>query len=253
MFISIKKVFVSIAFIAIFGICTAFSQNRYLSFTEGYKTGVKSELTTPQRDIKGAKSNDLVISYSFNGAFVAEESVKSQMYNFLHIKDFSKMTQVGAPALPAHNDIIAMPRGAQGKIEIINLEYKEFSGFMIHPALKPARDTEGAPSPLFEKDMDVYSKDEFFPRSVVEIINVKYNRGTGLATTQIRPVQFNPVTGIIRVYSKIEYKITTEGGEKSFDYIATENSQQFINLLKRSVLNSESIPDKFSSENQKKK
>jgi len=143
------------------------------------------------------------------------------------------MGQVGAPALPAKNEVIAIPRGAEGEIIIIEANYKEYDGFMIHPALEPARDTEGAPEPKFEKDEKIYSTNEFFPKNVVEITNTGISRGTKLVYVEVRPVQFNPVTKKIRVYSNIKYKLVKHGGESNFDYIKQENSEHYINMLKR--------------------
>ncbi|MBE9512340.1 MAG: hypothetical protein IMY71_15820, partial [Bacteroidetes bacterium] len=223
-----------------------YSQNTYLSFKEGTKEKVEGIETMPIRTYQSLKSNNVEIGYNFTGAYVAETVVEKTTYNFLHIKGFAKMSQVGAPALPAHNDIIAMPRGATGKIVILEANYYEYEGFMIHPTLEPARDTEGVPGPEFQKDDTIYTKDEFFPKNIVEIVNVGLSRGTGLATTQIRPVQFNPVTGKIRVYPSIKYRLKTIGGEKSFDYISKENTLHYTNLLKRNVINSESIPDGIS-------
>lgn len=231
---------------------TAISQNLYLSFKDGSKIQGESIETTPVRSFQSLKSNDLEIGYAFTGAYVANTKVKGDFYNFLHINGFAKMNQIGAPALPSHNDIVAMPRGASGKIVILEADYAEYDGYMIHPTLEPAVDTEGALSPKFKKDEEIYSTDEFFPKNVVEITNVALNRGTGLATLQIRPVQFNPVTGKIRVYTSIKYRFETSGGEETFDYIAKENTLHYTNLLKQNVINSESIPDGFSSENQKK-
>jgi len=64
-----------------------------------------------------------------------------------------------------------------------------------------------------------------------------------LAKVQIRPVQFNPVTGVVRVYTKINYRIEYTGGFETFDYIGQENSLNYTNLLKLSIINSESIPN----------
>ncbi len=231
---------------------TTFSQNTYLSFEDGIKDAKTEIETEPTRSYESVKSNDVEIGYVFTGAFISEKLVEKSTYNYFFIDGFGTMSQIGAPALPAHSDIIAMPKGAKGKIIILDAKYYEYDGYMIHPALEPARDTEGAPSPKFKKDEAVYSRDEFFPKNIVEIVSVGVNRGTCLATTQIRPVQFNPVTGKVRVYTSIKYRLETVGGEESFDYIAAENTLHFTNLLKRSVINSESIPDGFSAENQKK-
>ncbi|MCK5027982.1 MAG: hypothetical protein KAR57_00005, partial [Bacteroidales bacterium] len=230
----------------------SFSQNTYLSFEDGIKEAKTEIETEPQRAYESVKSNDVEIGYTFTGAFISETEVEKSTYNYFYIDGFGTMSQIGAPAMPAYSDIIAMPKGAIGKIIILDAKYYEYDGYMVHPTLEPARDTEGAPSPKFKKDLVVYSKDEFFPKNIVEIVSVGINRGTGLANTQIRPVQFNPVTGKIRVYTNIKYRLETVGGEESFDYIATENTLHYTNLLKRSVINSESIPDGFSAENQKK-
>ncbi len=246
-----KSVYICIVML-IMSSFTVSSQNLYLSFKDGSKVKGESMETTPKRTYQSLKSNDLEIGYAFTGAYVANAKVKNDSYNFLHINGFAKMNQVGAPALPSHNDIVAMPRGAEGKIIILEAEYTEFDGYMIHPALEPPRDTEGALPPLFKKDEKVYSQDEFFPKNVVEITNVALNRGTGMATVQICPVQFNPVTGKIRAYTNIKYRFEMSGGEKSFEYIAQENTLHYTNLLKQNVINSASIPDGFSSENQKK-
>ena len=241
-----KKTFLLLIGILMLSFLNIYAQNTFLSFKEGTKEKVEEIETIPKRTYQSLRCNNVKIGYNFTGAYVAETVVEKTTYNFLHIKGFAKMSQVGAPALPAHNDIIAMPRGATGKIVKLKANYYEYDGFMVHPALEPARDTEGAPSPEFQKDDAIYTKNEFFPKNIVEIVNVGLSRGTGLATTQIRPVQFNPVTGKIRVYTSIKYRLKTIGGEKSFNYISKENTLHYINLLKRNVINSDMIPDGVS-------
>jgi len=233
-------------------ISLTFSQNKYLSFTEGIKDKVTKQNTLPNRIFANFNIAGVEIDYQFTGAYISEKQVKKTTYNYLHIEGFAKMRQVGAPALPVHNEIIAIPRGAKGKVVILNAEFREYSGYMIHPALEPARDTEGAPSPKFEKDPKIYSADEFFPENIVKITNTGISRGTPLVYAEIRPVQFNPVTGKIRVYTNIKYKIIPQGGENSFNYISDENSLHYTNMLKRQVINSESIPDGISLKNHNK-
>ena len=232
---------------AIFSLCglLAFSTTffgQYLSFTSGIQS-ISAESTLPVRTFENGGALSCTVTYNFTAATISEQEVSGEVYQFLHIDGFAKMGQVGAPALPAHNEIIAMPRNSSGRIIMLESSFFEYPGYMIHPALEPAIDTEGAEEPEFEKDEIIYSTNSFFPENVVEIIDVGLSRGTPLAKTQVRPVQFNPVTGVIRVYTKISYRIDFEGGYGSFDYIAQENSLHYTNLLKLNVLNSESIPD----------
>lgn len=223
------------------------SQNKYLSFNQG-EISFQNQETTVEREILNMDTQDIEINFNFTGAIISETDVKGTSYQFLNIKGLAQIGQIGAPALPARNEIIAMPRDSEGKIIILETEYQEYQGYLIHPTLKPARDTEGAPEPEFQKDEAIYSKNDFFPKNIVEIVSIGLNRNTPLAKTQIRPVQYNPVTQTIRVYTKIKFKIEFIGGESSFDYIARENSVHYTNLLKLNVLNSVSIPDGISNE-----
>lgn len=231
-----------VAFIALLTSNTINAQNTYLSFADGEKQLV-SQNTLPVRHVKNFFEQGVEIQFEFPGAIVSEKEAKGDVYNYLHLDGIHKMGQVGAPALPAKNEVIAMPKGSQGKIVILEAEYEEYDGYNIHPALEPARDTEGAPEPQFQKDDAIYSKDEFFPKKIVEVADVFFNRDVPLALTQIVPVQFNPVTKKIRVYTNIRFKVQFIGGVGSFDYIAEDNSKHFTDLLKRNVINSQSIPD----------
>ncbi len=218
-----------------------FGQNRYLSFSKDKKES-ENKKTLPLRKTKKLDSKAYQVSFQFSGAFISDNKVENTNYNYLHIDGFSKMGQIGAPALPAKNEIIAVPRGAETEIVILEADYIEYSGYMIHPTLEPARDTEGAPEPEFKKDEEIYSSNEFFPKKIVEITNTGISRGTQLVYVELRPVQFNPVTGVIRVYKNIRYKLVKHGGEENFDYIKRENSTHYRNMLKRKVINSDDIP-----------
>ncbi|MDA3881316.1 MAG: C25 family cysteine peptidase [Prolixibacteraceae bacterium] len=235
-----------LALVFIFSFQSGFAQNKYLSFSGKALKQTESTYSLPQRTVQITKANTVEIRYSFTGAFVSEKTVKSEKYNFIHIDGFSKMGQVGAPALPSRNEVVALPRGAEAQIKIINAEYIEFDGYFIYPALEPAVDTEGAKSPEFVRDETVFSKNAWFPQNNVKIGSVGLSRGTPLAVVQVTPVQFNPVTRKIRVCTNIEFSVIPKGGESNFDYISRENSIGYTNNLKRAVINSESIPDGIS-------
>ncbi len=116
------------------------SFGQYLSFLDGVQE-YSSQMTLPNRSFENGGSRYCEVSFDFIGAKISEVQVDEETYHFFHIEGFNKMGQVGAPALPAHNEIIAMPRESNGIITILESNYFEYPGFMVHPALKPARDT----------------------------------------------------------------------------------------------------------------
>ncbi len=216
-------------------------QNQYLSFDD--KTDNTKQNTLPDL-IKNDKGTEYIeLEYNFQGAEISSKNVEDVIYNFLHIEGFGKMNIVGKPALPAHNNLIAIPEKSSPKIVILETEYKEVSGYYIHPALKPAMDTYGAKSPEFEIDKATYNTDEFYPSENIEITGINKIRGNSVAVVQIRPVQFNPVTHKLRMISKIKFRIEFEGQSKSFDNLIQNNTSHFINLFKNIVLNNKNIPD----------
>ncbi len=219
-----------------------FAQNRFLSFTQGEQAFAKQK-TLSERNFKNHFEAGIEVDYNFTGAFLFDKKVQDTLYNQLTMKGLAKTAQAGAPALPVKTEIVAGPYGAKAKIQITDVEYYEYKPYLIHPALKPARDTEGAPSPKFEKDYSIYKSDSFYPEQVVEIVNIGYSRATPLFFVETRPIQYNPVKKTLRVYTKIHFKIEFEGATGSFGQIARDNSLHYTNMLKSRVINSESIPD----------
>jgi len=199
--------------------------------------------TLPQRSVKQLAPGQFEVSYFFTGADVSRISIDSEVYQHLNIKGFGKMDQIGAPALPAHNDFIATPGSSTPKVTIEEAIYIEVSPFMVHPKLAPARDTEGAEPPKFVIDSAIYLKDAFFPEKIVTLEKVHEYRDIPLAMTQIRPVQFNPVTKTLRLYSKIKYKVDYQLQSEQTLSSAGQSSAHSLNLLKRTILN----PDVISS------
>ncbi|MBI4647063.1 MAG: DUF1573 domain-containing protein, partial [Bacteroidia bacterium] len=224
--------------IIFFLLLNAFGQVNILSFSKkSYNNDSYPQCSFFDNGISGFEAE-----YNFPGAAVTEKSVNDVLYHYLIINGFSQMQEVGRPSLPAHNDIVALPVNANPKIIIMDYEIEEYSGYNIHPALKPAIDTKGAPDPEFEIDNQIYSTDAYFPKKPVEIVEIQKLRGIPIAIVQIRPVQFNPVQKKIKVFSKIRYRIEFEGAAKSFDQSLFNNSDNYNNLLKNIIINDKVIP-----------
>ena len=217
------------------------AQNNYIPFDENQGSQNKN-ITLPQRVVNDNGTENVEIEYTFAGATVTFRNVNNIEYSFLHIDGFGKMGIPGQPAIPMHNDLVIIPENADAEIIILETEYIEYSGYMIHPALEPALDVEGAPEPVFEIDETVYNNNRFFPANIVQIAEKQKIRGMDIAITQITPVQFNPVTQTIRVYSKIKYSIVFNGVNKSFDSFGNHNSEHFAETYRRTLLNGTNLP-----------
>ena len=199
------------------------------------------EQTEPQRTIINSDENSITINYKFNGYQIANRQEANQSYQYIQIKNFSKMGEVGKPALPAHNDMIALPSESYS-IQIIEAPYKEISGFNIFPALEAASDEAGTSEPTFIIDENTYSSNSFFPSEIVKVEVIQKIRGVNMGIFQVRPIQFNPVTHKIRVYQYIKYKIIFNGQNQEFQNLKNNNSDNYLKNLNHGILNSNLLP-----------
>ncbi len=214
------------------------AQNRFLSFTKDKnRNAIDSEEKVevkPEREVTTSK-NSATVTYNIPGGYIAEIlGMDKNEYEFIHVDGFGKMAEVGKPALPAHNDILATLGSKAPKIKIISTEFAEYGGFNIHPALPAARDTEGDDGVEFVKDKKTYNTDEFFPKKIVKVSEVLEYRGDYFSSIRISPVQYNPVTKKIRVYSKITYKVIYKGDKTSL-------KKDKRNLIEGAIINEDAL------------
>jgi len=234
-----NKIIIFIGFI--FTASLIYSQNTYLSFIDKSK----SSETYPVRKFKDNGLKGMEITYNFPGAFVSNKTVKGIDYKYLQIKGFSKLQEVGKPALPTHNDIIAIPQGAKASIKIVEAKTKVYNNYLIHPALKPAPDTDEAPEPIFEIDEQFYKSDFNYPQKPVDIVEIQKIRGTDIALVRICPVQYNPAKQKLTVYSYIKYKIVFSNASAFID--KNSHSESFLRMLPNYFLNGNSIKNEVES------
>lgn len=123
----------------------------------------------------------------------------------------------GAPKLPVNRKLIEFPLGAVPEIKILDYDVVEYEladlGFdlPVIPAQPPAPKS-GAALP-FEYDRDTYSRNAFTANELVSVEVLGMMRGLRIARIDISPVQYNPVSGKIRVYSNIVAKVMFSGAD----------------------------------------
>lgn len=236
-----KKTAITLVILIIYACGIVYGQSGTIQLDDGYTSEKQSGI--PHRSINNDGINGLTVSYIFSRFDYNSVLANGSTYQYINTQGFSKMGEPGKPALPAHDDLIALPDNAEAAITITHSVFREYPGFNIHPALQPAFDTEGVGEPAFEKDHALYNTDAFFPANITEIVEIQKLRGTPIAAVQIRPVQYNPVSGMLRVYSEITYRIDFIGHNRSFERLGLEHTTLFTAQLQRLVLNSSSIPD----------
>ncbi|QZT38940.1 T9SS type A sorting domain-containing protein [Halosquirtibacter xylanolyticus] len=218
-------------------------QNRFLPFSKDQREAeVSKESLVPRKEMKDLGDGSIEVTYYFQGAEVIDKESQDDRYNFLQIEGFGQLGQVGAPALPMRNDQFVLSKGTTPQLRLVDATYVDYPDFMVHPALEPARDTQGAPDPVFQKDENIYNKDAFFPEEQVKISMNQVMRDIRISAVRICPVQFNPVQRTLRVYSKLVYRFYKGEGN-------TESTlgQRTLDVLKSEVMNPSQLTESAGS------
>ena len=173
-------------------------------------------------------------------------NTNNEAFGLLTIPETYYTGDIGKPKLPAIKQTIGVPYNAKIEIEIINSKYKDINleslGLKnrIMPVLESVIKMPGQ-KPVLVVDEATYSQDELYPQEIVRIEKVDIMRGHRLAIIEVAPIQYNPVSNMIRYYTDIEIKITFIGGDmvKTRQMVAQDYSPLYEDFIEKRVLNYE--------------
>ena len=192
---------------------------------------------TLQKQIKGGvEVNYSITEFSFEDLDIDGEQLKT-----INVPGIFLPNNEGAPDLPGTGKYIIIPQGSEASLKVIATRTETITDVEIAPAPRIPLDTEDGPL-HYEKDMKIYSKDEYYPKEPV-IISEKTNvRGVDVVMLGITPFQYNPVSKELIIYRDIQVEITYTDGNGYFG----ENrlrSRWWDPIIKNAVLNYESLPE----------
>lgn len=138
-------------------------------------------------------------------------STKKGEFTELFVNGYGSGSMVGDPSLPTYRKLIEVPLNCTFTITITGEEYKEYdlAASGINHAIIPSQPSvsKGITNPdliPFEFNETTYRRNEFLGAPGVAVSDAGIMRSVRLARIDIAPFRYNPVTGKLRVYEKIE-------------------------------------------------
>ncbi|HPS49641.1 MAG TPA: C25 family peptidase propeptide domain-containing protein, partial [Bacteroidales bacterium] len=142
-----------------------------------------------------------------------EVMTKLGPFTELYIPGYCHSSVVGDPDLPTFGKLIEIPVNATPEISITRQDYidLDLSTYAIHTRLIPtqASVSKGITDPSqipFVLNDATYQLNRFTGAPLVQINPAGTLRTLNLVQLQISPVQYNPVTNQLRVYTALEFK-----------------------------------------------
>jgi len=191
-----------------------------------------------QSYMKDETSMGMLVNFDIPGMYVHEVKVDGVTYHRLSIPRGGTLGEVGKPELPIAGQVVEIPYGTNISVEIIKSKSKVLENYKIYPKQKPEIRGNGDNNE-FIIDRELYETNTFFP---VELSKATRNdigviRGHRIAFIKVRPVQFNPVTNELRVFSNLEVRLKYDKPAQIKPVDFRVKSKPYEELLSKLVLN----------------
>lgn len=182
---------------------------RYLSTVQPSAAG--SERTRSDPRVVVAEPARVVFEIDVPFPRVQDIVLQGQTFQQLIIDGYREVGQPGQPALPEKAVLVGAPPTGDLALRILDYRVEELAGRqVIAPApdyiLEHDAEVAGIEQ-TFAWDRQAYFQDVFIPEEVVALAEEGFVRQQRLVRLAIRPVQYNPATGRVRVYRYLRVEV----------------------------------------------
>lgn len=172
-------------------------------------------------------------------------STKAGLFTEIGIADYSHSTIEGAPKVPVMRRLIEFPLGSTFEIKVVRESHRDYTlaelgiAHPLIPAQPPVSKEYDDVSVLpFVYNQEIYSKNTFLFSEMARVIPSGIMRGQNLGVLEIYPIQYNPVSGILRIYDQLEVTVVFKGGDmKATEALKARTASPFFNNAYRMAFN----------------
>ena len=192
----------------------------------------------PRTWMKDETTTGITVRFDTPGIFVQERRIDGVAYQRIIVPGRAGSTEVGKPEVPVLGEVLEVPFGVDFTPEVVKAEKVELGGFNVMPA-QPPRIDAGKPTYPFTIDATTYQTAAPFPAAPVSIApdDVGIIRGHRVLLLKVSPVAYDPVAGILTVYTLLEVRIRFSKPAQVTGVNPRIRSPHFEQLLSATVLN----------------
>ncbi|KYK21091.1 hypothetical protein AYK25_03685 [Thermoplasmatales archaeon SM1-50] len=170
--------------------------------------------------------------------------IERELFATLQLPEEGVSTVVGEAQLPTISRFLEIPSGASPEIfiETVSWETTSLENLQLPSSILPVQPSlvkvEGA-TVSFCRDDVYYTTDMFLPSVIADVRVLGELRGRNIAFLEISPVQYNPVSGQLRIMTHCDVRVNLPGSnlQMTAEKIDRYTSSSFENLFKTSFIN----------------
>ena len=179
-------------------------------------------------DLKLLSSDSDSLVYEFKAGKINSHNkdINGRVFQEISLENSGSTNIPGMPLLPVKSRLINIPDDKKLSFKIIETGENIYKNFYLIPSPEIITEENNGKvtiSKRFTINNNVYSKNEFYPENIIKISREGFIREQKVAVLKIFPVQLNPVSREIRVYSKIKIKLFFEpdGQQANFKSVSS--------------------------------
>jgi hypothetical protein len=210
-----------------------------LSSTSGVPASAaqQPEPDVPEVLVLESSAQGLTLDVAVPPPLEEEVQRRSTTFHRLSLQNAGTTSEIGEPELPAFGRFVAIPRGAEVQVEMLEDTAETRSGYLVYPAQEPY--PEQGEEPPFVLEAAAYQVDEFLPRDIVEIEGPYVIRGVEVVLLRFHPVQYNAADKTLKMHHSFRVQVSFFGGESFADQRV--RSPYFESLYSAFILNYASL------------
>ena len=196
--------------------------------------------------------NSLKASFSFSTIEAEDYSSDRGTFSWLSLPNTVLGGNVGDPQIPVVNELIAVPFGAQPRIEITSYsstDYNlaDFGMKTLVPRQLPVHKNQNPDEVPFVMNEAAYQTRGFRSEPMATVSVEGTMRGVQLGTMTIEPVSYDPVNNSIRVFNNIEVTVHFDGADaKATEDLLLKTYSPAFEPVYEQLFNSRAVRDVYT-------
>ncbi|RMH70441.1 MAG: T9SS C-terminal target domain-containing protein [Gemmatimonadetes bacterium] len=197
---------------------------------------------SPQVTVTEANLNGTTLRVDVAGVNLDFVSIDQLEYAKISFPQTPHLSEPGAPRLPMISTLIAIPPTANAEISVRAGAYEILPGLDVLPY------SDYIEPELHFLDSHIYERDAFYPAELATLGSPEIWRDVRVVALQVCPIQVNPVTKDVRVYTDLQIEIQTTGtSTQNPKSILSIPSPTFEDFYRKAIVNYEALkPHLFS-------
>ena len=154
----------------------------------------------------------VAVSFTSNSLSVEDITLPQGSFSQIFMADYDVSNNPGAPQLPQLTKLLQVPVCDSVIVTIVDASYTDYAAAdlgITHP-LYPSQPSvsKSSTNQQFVYNQTIYNTNDFYTLPLVSVEKAGIRRGYALANVYVSPVQYNPVSQTVRIYSQIDVEFT---------------------------------------------